>query len=171
MNQESDFKNLCNLTTAVLGLRKGSLAFKSRRLELQQARMIASMIARTEYNTKRSIIAKVINRDRTLIYHYEKIHSSNYASFPKYREIFNKVHNAFTTIEDSKKTFKSIYKFRNHLRNNNVIDSNKHQVIVKLTSGKVGVDVRLSYRDFSKQLELIKEALNTYKYESEIITI
>ena len=65
MNQESDFKNLCNLTTSVLGLRKGSLAFKSRKLDLQQARMIASIIARSEYDTNRSIIAKVLNRNRT----------------------------------------------------------------------------------------------------------
>ena len=171
MNQESDFKNLCNLTTNVLGLRKGSLALKSRKQEFQVARMIASIIARSEYKTNRSVIAKVINRDRSLIYHYEKKHSINYASFPKYRDIFNKVHNSFTTIEDSKKVFTSIFKLREHLRKNNVLDSNKHQVIVRLVSGKVGLDVKLSYRDFSKQLELIKESLNGYKYDSQIITV
>jgi len=171
MNQESDFKNLCNLTTNVLGLRKGSLALKSRKQEFQVARMIASIIARSEYDTNRSIIAKVINRNRSLIYHYEKKHSINYASFPKYREIFNKVHNSFTTIENSKKVFNSIFKLREHLRKNNVLDSNKHQVIVRLVSGKVGLDVKLSYRDFSKQLELIKESLNGYKYDSQIITV
>ena len=171
MTQESDFNKLCNLTTSVLGLRKGSLAFKSRKLDLQQARMIASIIARSEYKTNRSIIAKVLNRNRTLIYHYEKKHNANYASFPKYRDIFNKVHNSFTTIEESKKTFKSIFKLREHLRANNVIDSKKHQVTVRILSGKVGLDVKLSYRDFSKQLELIKESLNSYKYNSQIITI
>ncbi len=171
MNQESDFKNLCNLTTNVLGLRKGSLALKSRKQEFQVARMIASIIARSEYKTNRSVIAKVINRDRSLIYHYEKKHSINYASFPKYRDIFNKVHNSFTTIEDSKKVFTSIFKLREHLRINNVIDSNKHQVIVRIVSGKIGLDVKLSYRDFSKQLELIKESLNGYKYDAQIITV
>ena len=185
MNQESDFINLCNLTTSVLGLRKGSLAYKSRKQELQVARMIASVIARSEYDTHQTVIAKVINRHRSLIYHYEKKHSLNYASFPKYRDIFNKVHNSFTIIEeskkiieeskkiieDSKKVFTSIYKLREHLRKNNVIESNKHQVIVRLVSGKIGLDVKLSYRDFSKQLELIKEALNGYKYDSQIITL
>ena len=171
MNQELDFKNLCNLTTSVLGLRKGSLALKSRKQELQVARMIASIIARTEYDTSRSIIAKVINRDRSLIYHYEKKHNVNYASFPKYRDIFNKIHNAFITIEESKKTFNSIFKLRDHLRANNVVDSNKHQTIVRIKCGKVGLDVKLSYRDFSKQLEYIKEALNGYSYDLQIITV
>ena len=178
MTQEDNFQNLCNLTTSVLGLRKGSLAYKSRKQELQVARSIASVIARKEYKIPHSTIAKVINRDRSLIYHYEKKHSKNYASFPKYRDIFNKVHNSFTIIEESKKIieeskkfFTSIYKLREHLRKNNVIESNKHQVIVRLVSGKIGLDVKLSYRDFSKQLELIKEALNGYKYDSQIITL
>ena len=171
MTQEDNFKNLCNLTTSLLGLRKGSLAYKSRRQELQVARSIASVIARKEYEIPHSTIAKVINRDRSLIYHYEKKHNVNYASFPKYRDIFNKIHNAFITIEESKKTFNSIFKLRDHLRANNVIDSNKHQTIVRIKCGKVGLDVKLSYRDFSKQLELIKEALNGYSYELQIITI
>tara|TARA_R110001606_G_scaffold196433_1_gene344019 strand:+ start:133 stop:669 length:537 start_codon:yes stop_codon:yes gene_type:complete len=178
MTQEDNFKNLCNLTTSVLGLRKGSLAYKSRKQELQVARMIASVIARSEYDTHQTVIAKVINRNRSLIYHYEKKHSQNYASFPKYRDIFNKVHNSFTIIEeskkikeDSKKVFTSIYKLREHLRKNNVIESNKHQVTVRLVSGKIGLDVKLSYRDFTKQLELIKEALNGYKFKHQIITL
>ena len=171
MTQEDNFKNLCNLTTTVLGLRKGSLALKSRKQEFQVARMIASIIARSEYDINRSIIAKVINRNRTLIYHYEKKHNVNYASFPKYRDIFNKIHNAFITIEESKKTFNSIFKLRDHLRANNVIDSNKHQTIVRIKCGKVGLDVKLSYRDFSKQLEYIKEALNGYSYDLQIIAV
>jgi len=103
MTQEDNFKNLCNLTTSLLGLRKGSLAYKSRRQELQVARSIASVIARKEYEIPHSTIAKVINRDRTLIYHYEKNHKHNYSTFPKYRDIFNKVFNAFNLLKILKK--------------------------------------------------------------------
>ena len=40
MTEEYNFKNLCDLTTSVLGLPKGSLALKSRKRELQVARAI-----------------------------------------------------------------------------------------------------------------------------------
>ena len=52
MTQKDNFKQICNLTTNVLGLRKGSLAYKSRRQELQIARMIAGVIARKEEGIK-----------------------------------------------------------------------------------------------------------------------
>ena len=171
MTLEDNFKNLCNLTTSLLGLRKGSLAYKSRKQDLQVARSIASVIARIEYEVPHSTIAKVINRNRTLIYHYEKNHKHNYATFPKYRDTFNKVFNAFTTIEDSKKSFFDLQQLKNYLRKNDVFNSEKHQVIIRIKSGKVGTDIKVSYRDFYNQLENVKLALQNFKYEIEIITI
>jgi hypothetical protein len=171
MTQEDNFKNLCNLTTSLLGLRKGSLAYKSRKLELQLARSIASVIGRKEYEIPHSTIAKVINRDRTLIYHYEKRHKHNYATFPKYRDIFNKVFNAFQSIENSKKSFFDLHQLKNYLRKNGVSNSAKHQVTIQIQSGKVGTDIKVSYRDFYNQLENVKLALQNFKYEIEIITL
>ena len=171
MTLEDNFKNLCNLTTSLLGLRKGSLAYKSRKQDLQVARSIASVIARIEYEVPHSTIAKVINRNRTLIYHYEKNHKLNYATFPKYRDTFNKVFNAFTTIEDSKKSFFDLQQLKNYLRKNDVFNSEKHQVIIRIKSGKVGTEIKVSYRDFYNQLENVKLALQNFKYEIEIITI
>ena len=171
MTLEDNFKNLCNLTTSLLGLRKGSLAYKSRKQELQVARSIASVIARIEYEVPHSTIAKVINRNRTLIYHYEKNHKHNYATFPKYRDTFNKVFNAFTTIEDSKKSFFDLQQLKNYLRKNDVFNSEKHQVIIRIKSGEVGTEIKVSYRDFYNQLENVKLALQNFKYEIEIITI
>ena len=171
MTQEDNFKNLCNLTTSLLGLRKGSLAYKSRKQELQVARTIASVIARKEYAIPHSTIAKVINRDRTLIYHYEKKHRHNYATFPKYRDTFNKVFNAFQSIEDSKKSFFDLNQLNDYLKNNDVVNSAKHQVTIRIKSGKVGTDIKVSYRHFYNQLELVKLALQNFKYEIEIITL
>ena len=94
MNSEDNFKNLCDLTTNLVGLPKGSLALKTRKTEYQVPRMIAAMIARIEDGTHREVIAKILDRDRTSVNHYERCHSSNYASFPMYRETFIKVFNA-----------------------------------------------------------------------------
>jgi hypothetical protein len=171
MTQEDNFKNLCNLTTSLLGLRKGSLAYKSRKQELQVARTVASVIARIEYEIPHSTIAKVINRDRTLIYHYEKNHKNNYETFPKYRDTFNKVFNAFQSIEDSKKSFFDFQQLKDYLRKNGIINSEKHQVSIRIKSGEVGTDVKVSYRNFYNQLELVKLALQNFKYEIEIVTL
>ena len=72
MESEDNFKLLCNLTTDVMGLPKGSLSTKSRKRNLQVARSSAGVIARIQDDTSQTIIAKVLNRNRSLIYHYEK---------------------------------------------------------------------------------------------------
>ena len=95
MNTEDNFKNLCDLTTNLVGLPKGSLALKCRKLEYQVPRMIAAMVARIEDGTHREVIAKVLDRDRTSVNHYEVRHALNYASFPKYRDTFNLIYNAY----------------------------------------------------------------------------
>ena len=168
MNQESNFKNLCNLTTSLLGLRKGSLAAKSRKQELQIARSVASVVGRMVEDIHQTVIAKEIKRDRSLIYHYEKKHESNYATFPKYRDIFNIVYNAYTKIEDAKLTFVDLFHLQDHLRRNNVRHSAKEQTFVIVKSGDVQVTIKLSYRDFYTQLELIKLAMNGYKSDITI---
>ena len=96
MNTEDNFKNLCDLTTSLVGLPKGSLALKTRKTEFQVPRMVAAMVSRLEDGTHREVIAKILDRDRTSVNHYERCHSSNYASFPMYRETFIKVFNAYT---------------------------------------------------------------------------
>ena len=101
----------------------------------------------------------------------KRIISIIYATFPKYRDTFNKVFNAFTTIEDSKKSFFDLQQLKNYLRKNDVFNSEKHQVIIRIKSGKVGTDIKVSYRDFYNQLENVKLALQNFKYEIEIITI
>ena len=116
MNTENNFKNLCDLTTNLVGLPKGSLALKTRKTEYQVPRMVAAMISRLEDETHRDIIAKVLGRDRTSINHYERCHSANYSSFPLYRDTFNKVFNAYTEIKDAKLTFVDLYNLQEHLR-------------------------------------------------------
>jgi hypothetical protein len=168
MTAEDNFKNLCNLTTSIMGLPKGSLAYKSRKIELQVPRAAAAVVA-TMDNIHCTVIAKVIKRDRSLIYHYNKMHSSNYASWEKYRTTFNQIYMAHTHIENAKKEFFDLQHLKDHLRNADIYDSEKYQTIIKIKCGKVGTDVKVSFRDFYNQLELCKLALQDYKYEIEII--
>ena len=169
MNTEDNFKNLCDLTTSLVGLPKGSLALKCRKIKYQVPRMVAAMISRLEDETHRDVIAKVLDRDRTSVNHYERCHSGNYASYPLYRNTFNKVYNAYTDIKDAKLTFKNLEYFKNHLRTNGIHDSLKHQTTIRITSGNFKLAVNVSYKDFYNQLELCKLAFQNYQHEIEVI--
>ena len=169
MIEEDNFKTLCNLTTSMMGLRKGSLAYKSRRSELQIPRAVASVVGRMVDDIHPTIIAKQIKRDRVSVWHYEKMHQSNYRTFPKYRETFNKIYNAYTSIHNSKRTFNDMFHLKQHLREQGVRHSSNPQTSIKITSGKVGVNIKVSYKDFYEQLELCKLALRNCNYNLEII--
>ena len=169
MNTEENFKNLCDLTTSLVGLPKGSLALKTRKTEYQVPRMVAAMVARLEDETHREVIANVLDRDRTSVNHYERCHSANYASFPLYRNTFNKIYNAYVEIKDAKLTFIDLYNLQEHLRKNGIYDSLKHQTTIRISTGKFMIAVNVSYKDFYNQLELCKLALQNYQHVIEVI--
>ena len=168
MTAKDNFIHICNLTTTVLGLPKGSLAFKTRKQEFQVPRMVAAVIGRIEEHISHSIIGDVLSRHRASIYHYEKCHQGNY-TWDKYRDIFNKVYMAYKQIEQSKKVFIDRHYMTVFLFKNGVKENTKNEVSIMLKSGRVGVVIITSYMDFSNQLENIKFALRDYKYEMEIL--
>ena len=169
MTAEDNFKTLCDLATNLVGLPKGSLSIKNRKIKYQVPRAVVSMIARLEDGTHRETIAKVLDRNRTSINHYERTHSANYSSFPYYRDTFNKIYNAYVDIKESKKTFIDMYNLKDHLRREGVRNSSNHQTTIRITSGKFGTDIKVSYRDFYNQLEICKLALQNYQHEIEVI--
>ena len=168
MTAKDNFIHICNLTTTVLGLPKGSLAFKTRKQEFQVPRMVAAVIGRTEENISHTIIGEVIKRHRASIYHYEKCHQGNY-TWDKYRDIFNKVYMAYKQIEQSKKVFIDKHYMKEFLLKNGVKESSKNEAQILIKSGRISVIISTSYMDFSNQLENVKFALRDYKYEMEIL--
>ena len=169
MTAEDNFKTLCKLTTKLLDLPEEALASRNRKIEYQVPRAIVSIIARIEDDTHRDTIAKVLNRHRTSINHYERVHSSNYSSFPYYRDTFNKIYNAYVDIKGSKPTFIDMYHLKEHLRKSGVRHSSNHQTTIRIIAGKFGTDIKVSYREFYNQLELCKLALQNYQHEIEVI--
>lgn len=165
VQQEDNFKALCQMTTNMLELEEGSLASKSRIRALQLPRMVVSVVSNILDETHYDVIADGIDRDRTLINYYVNMHKSNYRSFPEYRDLFNKIFNFYSEIKNSKRTFEDMFHLRDHLRSNGVRHSENPQTTIRVKSGKVGVDVKVSYRDFSNQLELITLALTNCNYK------
>jgi len=169
MTAEDNFKTLCDLATNLVGLPKGSLSIKNRKIKYQVPRAVVSMIARLEDGTHRETIAKVLDRNRTSINHYERTHSANYSSFPYYRDTFNKIYNAYVDIKEAKKTFVDMYNLKEYLRKNGVRNSSNHQTTIRIISGKFGTDIKVSYRDFYNQLEICKLVLQNYQHEIQVI--
>ena len=169
MTEEDNFKNLCNLTTRVLGLPDGSLALRSRKRPLQVARSIAGYLGRTEENIHRTIIGNVLNRDRSLIYHYEYRHNTMYKNSAVYRDTFNTVYKAYKDIGGTKEFFFNKDFMKSYLLKNGVKETLDHDVLLEVTSGQVKCIIKTSYFDFSNQLENIKLALKNYHFTVNII--
>jgi hypothetical protein len=169
MIAEYNFKCICDLTTSVLGFPKGSLALKSRKRPLQVARSISGYIARTEEDIDRKIIAKGLNRDRSLIYHYEKNHKQNYATCLVYRDSFNKIYKAYKDLNGTKEVFVDNDYMKHHLLKNGVIETLDPEVLLEIKSGQCICVIKTSYMDFSNQLENVKFVLKNYHYTIKII--
>ena len=169
IQQEDNFKVLCQMTTNMLELPKGSLASKSRKKQLQVPRMVVSVVSNMLDETHFNIIAKGINRDRSLIFYYMKMHKSNLRSYPEYRKLFNEVYNKYLNIKESKKTFIDMLHLKHHLNSFGVKNSEKQQIIIRIKSGEVGLDIKVSYLDLSFQLELINLAMKDCNYKLNLI--
>jgi len=169
MTEEYNFKCICSLTTKILDFPDGSLSTKSRKRPLQAARAVASYIARTEEGIHRSIIGKVLNRDRSLIYHYEKTHKKYFSTCLVYRNIFNKVYKAYMNIDGTKDFFLKGNKMRTFLLKNGVSMLYGGDITLEVKSGKAMCKIKTSYFEYLNQLEYIKLALKNYHYSVKII--
>tara|TARA_R100001369_G_scaffold63313_1_gene90304 strand:+ start:1391 stop:1900 length:510 start_codon:yes stop_codon:yes gene_type:complete len=169
MTEEYNFKCICSLTTKTLDFPDGSLSTKSRKRPLQAARAVASYIARTEEGIHRSIIGKVLNRDRNSIYHYEKTHKKFLGTCLVYRNIFNKVYKAYMNIDGTKDFFLKGNKMRTYLLKNGVSMVYGGDITLEVKSGKAICKIKTSYFDYLNQLENIKLALKNYHYSVKII--
>jgi len=169
MTAEDNFKNLCSLTTRVLGLPDGSLASKTRRSELQIPRSVASVIAMMVDDIHPLVIAKVIKRDRCSVYHYRNTHKANYANKEKYRNVFNKIYRSYKDLDGTKDFFLDKDFMKSYLLKHGVKETLESNVLLEVHSGQVKCIIKTSYFDFSNQLENVKLALKNYHFTVKII--
>jgi hypothetical protein len=86
-------ENVCKICE----ISKDTLLSDSRKANIQRARNIFSMIAMHNLEISRDHVANFINRDRSSIYHYEKVHNIDYANNDTYRDLYDAVHNSYTS--------------------------------------------------------------------------
>lgn len=168
ITDENQVKDICELASKYAGLYYGQISNKSRRSEVQVPRAVAGVVAR-EYGIHYNSIAKILNRDRCSIYYYEKKHAENYAYWTEYRELFNKVYNAYRDIKGSKKSFESDTQLKNHLLycgvQENLLDN---KVNIEVRSKKHCTIIHTNYKEFSNTLKKISECLVDYNHKLDV---
>ena len=164
MTPTDNFIHICNLTTNVMGLRKGSLADKSRKQELHLARTIAGVIGMKE-GIKREVIAKQLNRHRTAIYHYEKQHKHWFSnkSYPSYAKAYTKVFSVYQKIEDSRKQFIDKFHLKNFVNELGLVNCERKHIVFTITSGSVSYQLFSDAHNFSNYYDTLNLALSGYK--------
>mgnify|MGYP003648880330 CR=1 FL=1 len=172
MTDREKFESICNLTTKLVGLHQGALSDRTRKETIHVPRMVASVVGRLVNDIHPTIIADVICRDRTSVLHYYKLHTHNYASFPKYREVFNTVYYAYSELKKSKKVFESKDDMRMFIVKSGVkVTLIKPQVDIIIKSKNIIFKVKTDYLHCSENIIILKDALKDYEYSLEIKTI
>ena len=90
MTEELNFKAICDIAINVCDVSEEALFSKTRKRKVQVVRASVAYIARNEEDINRRVIAKILNRNRTATYHYEKSHKKDYQTCIVYRNIFTK---------------------------------------------------------------------------------
>lgn len=168
MTDKNNFKILYKLASSIMNLKEDELRSKSRKNHIAVTRQVVAVIGRTEEDIHRTIIAEQLGRDRTSINYYEHSHKSNYATYPLYRKTFNKIYRAYKDLETTKNVFVDQADLKSYLFKNGVVESEKQDMKLKIKSGKVSCIIKTSYFDFSKQMEIIKLALENYHHSIAI---
>lgn len=163
ITDEDEFLNICDITTKICGLNKMDLYNDSRKQNINLARIIACNIARFEKRIHYTTIAKVVNRTRSNIYHYEKKHKIYFATWPLYRNYFDAVYNAY-----HKKKLYHISKrqFLHELSKHDIPEVDVIQVRIFITSKYFNYTINSDYKSFTKTIELVKGIM--YKFEHTI---
>ena len=166
ITDKKEVKELCDIATNIVGLEQGSLISKSRKEPYTLARSVVSNIC-LHNGLHFETIAKVLNRDRTSIYHYKKRHEHNFKTWSQYRTLFTKVFNTYKENIKEQKTFLNNQDLRTHLFRNGV-NTSEGGIYIIVKSALLKTSIKTSYKDFSNQLEKIRIALIDYQYKIEV---
>ena len=169
LTDEDRVRNLCRIATEACELHPEQLTGKSRKLEVTLPRMIVSNICRFEHDIHHSVIANVLERDRTSIYHYERSHE-NLIVWPPYRNKYWKVMKQYTNEERKNKlTFSQSSTLEDFLQREGIDFTQKNpKVHIKVISGEVETIIPSGYMEFADMVKKIRTLLQDYKHLIEV---
>lgn len=171
INDEADVRALCDIATNVCGLERGDLYVNSkgsRGEKYSVPRTIVAVIARKDLGIHYNVIAEVLKKDRTSIYHYENKHESDYISYPVYRDTFNKIFNMHSQMKANKKDFKSPQELIQHLYDRGARNCDDPTISINIITKDYEVSIATNYKEFSNNYDICNEALRDYNCKINI---
>lgn len=172
LTEDDTVRNLVAIATEVMDLSEGAICSKSRKLEIQMPRMVVSNICRLEHGIHPEVIAHVLDRDRTSIYHYEKQHN-DLEKWKPYIETYFKVITRYAEknmIEKLK--FNTKEQLKEFLENEGIDFNVKNPQVtieVKTHIPRMSVEVPAIYSNFSDVVKDLKTLLQSYEHKIQII--
>jgi hypothetical protein len=148
----------------VFKLPLNSLLSRSRKQELNLARMCISNIALEDYQVHKVAIAEALQRDRSSIYHYQRSHKSLYENWATYRNKFNLLH---SSLFNRRRNLISRSEIKKLFRENGLKAVNGAPTII-ITSGKMSYKFKTSYAEMCETVEKIKDLLIDHEKKIDI---
>ena len=171
INDEMEVRMLCDIATNACDLKRGDLyrKFKGSKAEKYSVpRTIVAVIARKDLKIHYNVIAEILKKDRSSIYHYERKHESDYASYPKYRNAFNKIFNTHSQMQENKKEFKDPQELIEHLHVRGARNCKNPTIKINISTDKYKVTIATNFKEFSNNYDICSEALRDYNCKIQI---
>tara|TARA_R110000744_G_scaffold86348_1_gene168724 strand:- start:14070 stop:14582 length:513 start_codon:yes stop_codon:yes gene_type:complete len=157
-------KGIINKAAEVFDIPLTALLSKSRKQDLNIARMCIANIAMEEHSMHKDLIAEALSRDRCSIYYYEKQHKAQYSNWAKYRNSFNLLHsNLFIGV---RKTIRKSEILR--MLKEGKLKPYNGAVTILITSGSSSHKFKTSYADMCENVEKIKEIFSDHDVNIDI---
>ena len=157
-------QHILNKAVEVFKIPLPVLKGKTRAQPVQIARMVVSNIARVENKIHYTNICPELNRDRTSVYHYEKMHESNFATFPAYRDAYNTLYNQ---LYDNPLPLLTKVGIKNILKGAGIKDK-KGSISIIISSGLSSHTITETNGGFTKTTETLKELLKDFYHQIDI---
>ena len=167
--EEYEVLKLSEVATQEMGLPQGSYLRNSRKSEYNILRKVISNIARHELEIHHNIICKVLKKDRTSIYHYERCHESDYKFWKDYREYYNIVLSKYEVGKYDKKKFISKEDLRKFLFQNEIIKPCVNpEVRITLYAEDIKTNILTTFENFSQTFIKLNDLLKEYEVKTDI---
>ena len=137
---------------------------KTREQPVQIARMVVSNICRVANKIHYTNICPELNRDRTSVYHYEKMHESNFATFPKYRDAYNTL---FDQLYSNPLPILTKPGIKNILKEAGIYGT-KGSISIIITSGLSSHSITETNGGFTKTVEALRELFKGFYTKIDI---
>jgi len=164
MKAKEEMNYIIDVTCKTFNIDKKEFLTKSRKMDLAIPRIVSAIIGIKEANIKKEIVAKHLNRDRTGMYYYLKMHKDYFKTHKPYMRGYMKVLKAYKQIDE--KLNKFIYKkeFNLFVKNLKFKNSKNPDIRMTVNSGKYSHDFYSDVWKFTEDLFYLKESFKDYKY-------